>query len=179
MSRFASFCAGLLMVSSLSGCCLLGHGCGGGGQNNFGMLTMYSGSRKRGVYREWRREVTAYVLVFQVPKEQAGPRVWLRLAGEARDAVEHLDMQTDLAVDGGLDKLLAAHPPSGMLSVKRWKPAGEHLICVKALKKVEADVGAYKIRIPNGEVKWIPVSTFDSLVESGNVTEFRSQDKVY
>lgn len=30
MSRFASFCAGLLMVSSLSGCCLLGHGCGGG-----------------------------------------------------------------------------------------------------------------------------------------------------
>ncbi len=32
MSRFASVCAGLLMVSSLSGCCLLGHGgCGGGG----------------------------------------------------------------------------------------------------------------------------------------------------
>ena len=31
MSRFASICAGLLMVSSLSGCCLLGHGCGGGG----------------------------------------------------------------------------------------------------------------------------------------------------
>jgi len=31
MSRFTSLCAGLLMVSSLSGCCLLGHGCGGGG----------------------------------------------------------------------------------------------------------------------------------------------------
>lgn len=35
MSRFASLCAGLLMVSSLSGCCLLGHGgyspYGGGG----------------------------------------------------------------------------------------------------------------------------------------------------
>lgn len=28
MSRFASVCAGLLMVSSLSGCCLLGHGGG-------------------------------------------------------------------------------------------------------------------------------------------------------
>ena len=28
MSRFASMCAGLLMVSSLSGCCLLGHGGG-------------------------------------------------------------------------------------------------------------------------------------------------------
>lgn len=36
MSRLASLFAGLLMVSSLSGCCLLGHGggcapCGGGG----------------------------------------------------------------------------------------------------------------------------------------------------
>ena len=28
MSRFAIVCAGLLMVSSLSGCCLLGHGGG-------------------------------------------------------------------------------------------------------------------------------------------------------
>ena len=32
MSRLVNFCAGLLLVSSLSGCCLLGHGgCGGGG----------------------------------------------------------------------------------------------------------------------------------------------------
>jgi len=31
MSRLARLFAGLLMVSSLSGCCLLGHGCGGGG----------------------------------------------------------------------------------------------------------------------------------------------------
>jgi hypothetical protein len=30
MSRAGSVFAGLLMVSSLSGCCLLGHGCGGG-----------------------------------------------------------------------------------------------------------------------------------------------------
>lgn len=35
MSRFASFCAGLLMVSSLSGCCLLGHGCLGGGGGGY------------------------------------------------------------------------------------------------------------------------------------------------
>ncbi|MEI6539843.1 MAG: hypothetical protein WCO86_10010 [Planctomycetota bacterium] len=31
MSRLARLFASLLMVSSLSGCCLLGHGCGGGG----------------------------------------------------------------------------------------------------------------------------------------------------
>ncbi len=49
--------------------------------------------------------MTAFVVAFQVPKEQAGPR---RLAGEARDAVEHLDMMTDLAADRALDKLLAA-----------------------------------------------------------------------
>jgi hypothetical protein len=59
-----------------------------------------------------------------------------------------------------------------MLTTKKWKPAGENLVCVKALKKVEADIGAYKIRIPKGELKWIPVSTFDVLVDSGNVTEF-------
>jgi hypothetical protein len=38
MSRFASLCAGLLLVSSLSGCCLFGHGAGyspyGGGCNS-------------------------------------------------------------------------------------------------------------------------------------------------
>ena len=33
MSRLASFCAGLLLVSSLSGCCLLGHG---GGYSPYG-----------------------------------------------------------------------------------------------------------------------------------------------
>lgn len=75
--------------------------------------------------------------------------------------------------DNTVDKLLTAHPPTGMLSVKRWKPAGENLVCVRALKKVEADIGTYKIRIPNGELKWVPVSTFDALVESGSVTEFR------
>lgn len=31
MSRLASVFACLFLVSSLSGCCLLGHGCGGGG----------------------------------------------------------------------------------------------------------------------------------------------------
>ena len=47
------------------------------------------------------------MMAFQVPKEQPAPRVWLRLAGEAKDAVEHLDMETELATDNGLDMLLA------------------------------------------------------------------------
>ena len=43
MSRCASICAGLLMVSSLSGCCLLGHGCGGGGCGGGGYAPMGGG----------------------------------------------------------------------------------------------------------------------------------------
>ncbi len=61
---------------------------GGGGQNNFGMLPIYSGSRHRGAFRDWRTEVTAFGVAFQVPKDEGAPRAWLRLAGEARDAVE-------------------------------------------------------------------------------------------
>ena len=48
MSRFASMCAGLLMVSSLSGCCLLGHGggyapYGGGGYGGGGCSPCQTG----------------------------------------------------------------------------------------------------------------------------------------
>ena len=81
-------------------------GFGGGGGGQLSMLNMYNGSRRRGAYRDWRREVTAFMMAFQVPKEQQAPRVWLRLAGEAKDAVEHLDMETELATEKGLDLLL-------------------------------------------------------------------------
>lgn len=36
MSRLARLFASLLMVSSLSGCCLFGHGCGSGGYAPYG-----------------------------------------------------------------------------------------------------------------------------------------------
>jgi len=44
---------------------------------------------------------------FQIPPEQQAPRIWLRLGGEAKDVVEHLDMETELACDKGLENLLA------------------------------------------------------------------------
>ena len=71
------------------------------------MLAMYTGSRRRGAYREWRKEVTAFMCAFQIPPEQQAPRIWLRLGGEAKDVVEHLDMKRDLASDKGLENLLA------------------------------------------------------------------------
>ena len=74
------------------------HGFGGGG-GQLSMLNLYNGSRRRGAYKDWRREVTAFMMASQVPKEQQAPRVWLRLAGEAKDAVEHLDMESDLATE--------------------------------------------------------------------------------
>ena len=41
-----------------------------------------------------------------MPKEQLGPRIWLRLTGEAKTAVERLDVDTDIAVEAGVDNLL-------------------------------------------------------------------------
>ena len=82
------------------------HGFGGGG-GQLSMLNLYNGSRRRGAYKDWRREVTAFMMAFQVPKEQQAPRVGLRLTGEAKDAVKHLDMEGELATEKGLEILLA------------------------------------------------------------------------
>ena len=61
---------------------------GGGGGNAIGQLSCYSGRRKKGAYKDWRKEVKAFVLGFRVAEDQVGPRVWLRLNGEANDARE-------------------------------------------------------------------------------------------
>ena len=79
----------------------------GGGQA-FAALSLYDGSRKKNAYRDWKREVTAFRLAFNVPEAQLGPRVWLRLTGEARDATEHLDLESDVAQADGFQKLIAA-----------------------------------------------------------------------
>ena len=78
------------------------------GGNALGQLSSYSGSRKKGAYKEWRKEVLAFTLSFIIPEEQVGPRVWLRLQGEAKDAVAHLELDSDIAQKGGLEQLLAA-----------------------------------------------------------------------
>ena len=48
---------------------------GGGGGGQLTMLSMYTGSRRRGAYREWRKEVTAFMCAFQIPPEQQAPRI--------------------------------------------------------------------------------------------------------
>lgn len=68
-------------------------------------------------------------------------------------------------------KLLEAHPPSDELPDLTWVPSGGRRVPVLALKNVRADIGAYQIRISNGEVGMVPVSTLDVLVDNGSVAE--------
>lgn len=42
MKRFTMFLSGLLLMTSMTGCCLLGHGCGGGGCSPCGTSYPYS-----------------------------------------------------------------------------------------------------------------------------------------
>ena len=43
---------------------------------------------------------------FEIAPKKLGPRIWLKLRGEARAAVEHIKIE-ELAVEDGADKLLA------------------------------------------------------------------------
>ena len=79
------------------------HGLGGQGIH---LLPEYDGSRRKGAYREWRKQVLAYQFGYDVEPKLLAPRVWLRLKGEAKDAVDTLDID-ELAKDDGMKKLLA------------------------------------------------------------------------
>lgn len=52
----------------------------------------YSGSRLQGAYTELKRTMQAHTLAFGVPASQLSSRVRRRLRGEAKDAVDHLDV---------------------------------------------------------------------------------------
>jgi hypothetical protein len=80
-----------------------GHGSGSGGQG-IHLLPEYDGTRRKGMYREWKRQVLAYQFGYDVEPKMLAPRVWLRLTGEAKDAVDTIDIE-DLAKDDGMKKL--------------------------------------------------------------------------
>ena len=67
------------MASSGSG----SHGPGGGGQG-IHLLPEYDGSRKKGAYKEWKKQVLAYQFGYEVEPKLLAPRIWLRLKGEAK-----------------------------------------------------------------------------------------------
>ena len=73
--------------------------------------------------------------------------------------------------DQTADRLLEVFPPGVPMADPVWMPAGQVKVKVRTLKKVEADVGAFRLRFPaNAEVE-VPVSTLTHLVECGLVTE--------
>ena len=85
---------------------------GGAGAPNEGgyggpqqQLPPYDGSRRKDAYKNWKAEIKVFGLAYNVPKEQLGPRIWLRLTGEAKTAVEHLDIEDEIAVEEGVDNL--------------------------------------------------------------------------
>ena len=81
-----------------------GHSSGAGGGQGIHLLPEYDGTRRKGMYREWKRQVLAYQFGYDVEPKMLAPRVWLRLTGEAKDAVDTLDIE-DLAKDDGMKKL--------------------------------------------------------------------------
>ena len=64
------------------------HTPGAGGAQGIHLLPEYDGTRRKGCYREWKRQVLAYQFGYDVEPKLLAPRVWLRLTGEAKDAVD-------------------------------------------------------------------------------------------
>ena len=55
-------------------------------------------------YKEWRREVEASAFLYSVPERQLAGLVYLALApgdGKPRDLFSHLDIRTEICVEGG------------------------------------------------------------------------------
>ena len=80
------------------------HGGGYGGPQQ--QLPLYDGNRRKDAYKNWKAEIKVFALAYNVPEEQLGPRIWLRLTGEAKTAVEHLPIETHVAVKEGVDNIL-------------------------------------------------------------------------
>ena len=88
-------------------------------RHDAGFLPEYAGDRRKGAYKDWRKNVDAYRFGFDVAPKKLAPRIWLKLRGEARQAVEHLTIE-ELAVEDGVDKLLGVLDKSfGQLEVDR------------------------------------------------------------
>jgi len=119
-------------------------------------LRTFDGSRRPGAYREWKKEVLAAKFIYNLADKQLAPLVYLALdakEGGPREAVEHLDIETEVATDTGLTviwKLLdqeyeAEAYEKADKALKRWerlrRRAGQSMAdYLKDLKKAKRDV---------------------------------------
>jgi glycosyltransferase involved in cell wall biosynthesis len=72
--------------------------------------------------------------------------------------------------DSAADRLLDLFPAGGLVTSTRLVRM-EPPVTVRALRRVEADIGAHRIRADAGTVFDVPASTVPQLIESGLVTE--------
>lgn len=83
-------------------------------------------SRQEGPNQEWKPQVEADAPGFDVPSKPHGPRMWLRIRGEEKDAVEHLSM-ADLTHDDGLQaNLKVLYQEFGYHQVDAVEDTAEH-----------------------------------------------------
>ena len=67
--------------------------------------------------------------------------------------------------------MLGGLPAGGLLAEKEWVMAGSAGRLVRALRRVDADVGVYKVRLRKGEEGLVPVGVLEHLVSAGAVPE--------
>ena len=73
-------------------------------------LSVFTGDRTPGVYKEWRKEIEAVQLIYGIDDKTIAPLVYLSLeagAGKPRELAEQLDLVSDIATDDGLKKIYA------------------------------------------------------------------------
>ena len=71
-------------------------------------LRNFDGSRAVGAYAEWKKEVLVVQKVYNVAQKDLAPLVYLALEtgeGKPRELVEMFDLETEICVDDGVDRL--------------------------------------------------------------------------
>lgn len=71
--------------------------------------------------------------------------------------------------DNAARELLKVVKPGRDLGSPKWEMADQATVQVKALKKIEADIGRHRVRMAKGETQWISVNAKTVLLEAGAI----------
>lgn len=73
--------------------------------------------------------------------------------------------------DATADRLLEVFPGGPVVPTKTWMEAGSQKVKVRTLRKVDAQVGQYRLQFPANQIVEVPISTLAHLFECRMVTE--------
>lgn len=71
--------------------------------------------------------------------------------------------------DNAARELLKSAKPGKNLKNPLWMLADDITVKVKALKKIEADIGRHRIKMQKDETQWIPINAKNVLLEAGAI----------